>query len=250
MAKWAFIVTLFYIILVMLLLIPSVCWLVEIVAGNGHLPELHFTGFSNLWGQWYWWVITGIIVLLQAMLLLFPISRNKERPKPQRALWVSIIVSGILFSLLLIGVFASVTVAIWGDDQQNPAIIVWGVFMLVSWFVWAFIFYWFAKTTNVDSFMACILKWLIKGSVLELLIAIPCHVIVRHKNECCAPGVTAYGLVTGLAVMALAFGPGIAFLILKRARGLKLNKPQERISDQISDARSYPYFKPENGSLN
>ena len=87
--------------------------------------------------------------------------------------------------------------------------------------MWAFLFYRFAKTTDTDSFIARMLKWLITGSILELLVAVPCHVIVRHKDVCCAQGLTFYGIAAGLAVMALAFGPGIAFLILKRARGLK-----------------------------
>lgn len=217
MAKWAIITVIFYIMLVVLFVIPSALWLSDGIAGKGH----HFSGTFEFLSYWQWWIVISVIVLTQAMLLLYPVSKAKERPKPQRALWISIVVSGVLFSLLLLGVFASVSAAIWGDDQNSPAVIFWVVFIPVSWFIWAFIFYRFAKTTNADSFMVHTLKWLITGSILELLVAVPCHVIVRHKDVCCAQGLTFYGIAAGLAVMALAFGPGIAFLILERARGLK-----------------------------
>ena len=80
--------------------------------------------------------------------------------------------------------------------------------------------------------MARVLKWLIRGSILELLVAVPCHIIVRHKDECCAHILTLYGIGTGLAVMALAFGPGIAFLFLKRAKSLK---PDMTNSEQLTN---------------
>jgi thiol-disulfide isomerase/thioredoxin/tetratricopeptide (TPR) repeat protein len=237
MAKWAFITTIFYILLVILFLIPSAWWLADTIAGKGS----NFTEFFDGWNHWLWWVATGVIVLLQALLLLFPVSRAKERPKPQRALWISIIVAGILFSLLLLGVFASASAAIWGDDQKHPsAVIFWAVFIPMSWFIWAFIFYRFAKTTNADGFMIRTLKWLITGSIVELLVAVPCHVIVRHKNVCCAQGLTFYGIAAGLAVMALAFGPGIAFFILKRVRNLKPKIENANNADTKSNLFTLP----------
>jgi thiol-disulfide isomerase/thioredoxin len=220
MAKWAFMTTIFYILLVILFLIPSAWWLADIIAGEND----PFSDIFELLSYWLWWIVIGVIVLIQAMLLLYPVGKTKERPKPQRALWISIIVAGVLFSLLLLGVFASVAAAIWGDNQDGfSAVIFWVVFISLSWFVWAFIFYRFAKATDADSFMARTLKWLVTGSILELLVAVPCHVIVRHKDVCCAQGLTFYGIAAGLVVMALAFGPGIFFLFLKRIKSLRPN---------------------------
>ena len=58
--------------------------------------------------------------------------------------------------------------------------------------------------------------WLIRGGILELLLNVPCHMIVRHREDCSAPGVTAYGISTGIAVTLMAFEPGVLFPCQKR----------------------------------
>ena len=62
---------------------------------------------------------------------------------------------------------------------------------------------------------------LLRGSVLELIIAVPCHVIVRRRDDCCAPVGTFWGIATGIALMLLCFGPGVFYLFAERARRLK-----------------------------
>jgi hypothetical protein len=82
------------------------------------------------------------------------------------------------------------------------------------WLVWGIVFYlYFQNSSNVTSRLV---SWLLKGSVLELLIAIPSHVIVRRRDECTAPAVTSFGIVTGIAVMLLCFGPSVLLLYKKR----------------------------------
>jgi len=51
---------------------------------------------------------------------------------------------------------------------------------------------------------------------MELLIVVPCHVIVRRRHDCSAPLATSFGIATGIAVMLLSFGPNVLFLYKKR----------------------------------
>ena len=64
-------------------------------------------------------------------------------------------------------------------------------------------------------------RWLLRGSILELLVAVPSHVVSRSRGDCCAPMGTFWGIVTGLSVMLLAFGPGVYFLFVARMTRLR-----------------------------
>jgi hypothetical protein len=65
------------------------------------------------------------------------------------------------------------------------------------------------------------MTWLIRGSIVELLVAVPSHIIVRRRDECSAPGFTYFGIAAGLVIMAVAFGPGLFFLFRKRFERMK-----------------------------
>jgi hypothetical protein len=60
--------------------------------------------------------------------------------------------------------------------------------------------------------------WLLRGSILELLIAVPSHIVARRRGDCCAPLLSFWGIATGVTVMLLAFGPGVFFLLVERVR--------------------------------
>jgi len=220
MTKWAFLTVLLYISLVVLLFVPVVLWAVDIIAGERN----SFSELFEIYGYWPLWLLYGVMVLIQALLLIFPVAKYKGRPKPQRAIWVPVITSAFLFTILFLGFVVSVAASIWGDDVGSTTpvstLAILGL-IVFSWAIWAIVFYRFGHIVDRESFVEKITRSLIKGSIVELLVAIPCHIIVRHKNECCAPGLTFFGIAAGLVIMAFAFGPGIFFLFLKRFRKLQ-----------------------------
>ena len=55
----------------------------------------------------------------------------------------------------------------------------------------------------------------------NLLVAVPSHVIVRRRDDCCAPAGTFWGIATGISIMLLCFGPGVFFLFVERFQRLK-----------------------------
>ena len=135
------------------------------------------------------------------------------------------IAAGVLFAIVVLGIVWSVVVAICGDDAiENMAFLSALIFLLGNWLVWSCIFRAFARNTDPHSYIQRLMKWLLRGTILELLVAVPSHIIVRQKDVCCAHGVTAAGIATGLAIMLTSFGPGIYFLYAERIESKKAKK--------------------------
>ncbi len=166
---------------------------------------------------WPFWIFCGILVLSQILLLAVPIRIVKERPIPRRSIWATAIAAATLFALVVLGIVASAGAALWGDDILEsfkfPVL-----FILFTWALWAWVFRGFAHATDPRAYLRRLMKWLLAGSVLELLVAVPSHIVVRQKEVCCAHGLTALGMATGLVVILMSFGPGLYFLYAERIR--------------------------------
>jgi hypothetical protein len=93
--------------------------------------------------------------------------------------------------------------------------------------MWAGLFYRYFKNHPADDMVGRVVGWLLKGSILELIIAVPCHIVVRHRQDCCAPFATFWGISMGVGVMLLSFGPGVLFLFLDR---MKQKRPKASLS--------------------
>lgn len=53
-----------------------------------------------------------------------------------------------------------------------------------------------------------------------MLVAVPAHMVARCRDYCCAGFYVFVGITFGIAVMLLAFGPGVYFLYAARWRRL------------------------------
>ena len=143
MAKWAFITVLLYICLVVIVFMPLVFWVAfynEVEVDASDLLE----GYTA-WQFWFW---VGVIILIQALMLLFPVKTGAEAPKPQRLIWVPVVTAALLFSSLVLGVVWSILAAIWGDDVFD--LYPWAglVFVVITWFIWAILFYRFYRNAQ------------------------------------------------------------------------------------------------------
>lgn len=167
---------------------------------------------------WPFWIFCGVMVLSQVLLLAVPIRITKERPIPRRSIWATAIAAATLFSLVVVGITISAGAALWGDDIEGVGVGLSCLFVLFSWVLWAWVFRGFAQATDPHAYVRRLMKWLLGGSILELLVAVPSHIVVRHKDVCCAHGLTAIGIATGLVVILMSFGPGIYFLYAQRIR--------------------------------
>jgi len=214
MRKWGIVISVFYALLLLGLIVPSAGFLV----GNQY-P--HWSNFfhdlQEIYANGFFWVPAGAILVSQALLLFLSVDTSQKRLKPRAHILVSVTVGALVAALLASGVIFSLGLAIRGDnfwdklfDKQIYILLFWGAL----WLLWAILFYFYFR--NSSAVVTRIISWLLKGSVLELLIVVPCHIIVRRRHDCTAPTVTSFGIATGLAIMLLSFGPSVLFLYKKR----------------------------------
>ncbi|MGB8475255.1 MAG: hypothetical protein WCE61_14325 [Candidatus Acidiferrum sp.] len=213
MRKWGILVSAFYAFVVVILLVPTAAFL---VSGTAILPEL-FEDLRKLSEQWVFWLSIVVVLSGQALLLFLSVDTSQKRLKPRAHILVSCTITAMLLALLSTAAVLSLGSAIYSDNfgskYFDTAAQVVG-FWLFLWLLWAIIFYWYAR--NSTHIVTQAVSWLLKGSVLELLIAVPCHIIVRRRQDCSAPILTSFGITTGIAIMLLAFGPSVLLLYKKR----------------------------------
>ena len=244
MKRWAVLTVLLYALALIVLTLP-----ILLVAFGGWTKTSSSIGFANALAIYLnlgYWIWLAVLVGGQVLLLLLPLSIAERRLPARRPLKVPVIVTAFfLANLCFAGIF-SILCAIFKDGAFN--IFDWFAFLnatpnqngqssnndsgwsvlvsmilllLVFWVIWAVVFRTFAKQDDPDAFLKRITRWLLRGSILELLIAVPTHVIVRRRDDCCAPAGTFWGIASGVSVMLLCFGPGVFFLFFERMNRLK-----------------------------
>jgi hypothetical protein len=232
MRKWGIVITLLYALMVVGLILPGAI----LLAGETRPSALLFYNnildtYKDAWA----WVPIASLLLGEAALLALSVDTSHRQLKPKTHILISVIATSMLFGLLTFAAIFSLGVTIYSDkffDRiPDTAILLFGLWALV-WVAWGILFrQWFNDSRNVASRAV---SWLLKGSVLELLVAVPCHVIVRRRHDCSAPVATGFGIATGIAVMLLAFGPGVLLLYKKRldadmARKAALKAEKDRL---------------------
>jgi len=239
MKRWAVLTVLFYAVVLVLLTIP-VIWIAFNVATNKGLDWHSCAAIMTCRGYWTW---LAVMMAGQALLLLLPIHIAERRLPARRPLAVPVIVTAFflanlgfaaLLSLLCLG-FREDGPDFFGyflpfkPDQTSPSNLqtTFGavVIVLALWIIWAVIFRGFAKADPAETLLKRAVRWLLRGSILELLVAVPSHVIVRRRGDCCAPAGTFWGIATGISIMLLCFGPGVFFLFVERCRRLQPKPP-------------------------
>ncbi|MGA9449758.1 MAG: hypothetical protein WBW41_00275 [Verrucomicrobiia bacterium] len=244
MKRWAVLTILLYALALLLLTLP----VVFIAFANWGLKEsnMGIRGALDIYAQWGYWVWLTVLAAGQALLLLLPLNITERRLPARRPLKVPVIVGAFfLANLCFAGIF-SILCAIFTDNAFNyfdPVAIFtaganpngqssgdysgWGMLLtvLIFWLIWTAVFWRFAKSDEPDALLKRITRWLLRGSILELLIAVPSHVIVRRRDDCCAPAGTFWGIATGISVMLLCFGPGVFFLFAERCQRLQPKSP-------------------------
>jgi hypothetical protein len=240
MKRWAVLTVALYVFILAAITLPMVLlafggW------GSYHGRGIGFSQAFAFYRERGYWVWVGIMALGEALLLAVPVGVASRRLKPRRPLIVPVIVcSFLLANLFFSGLLSLLCVTLNDrafdfigftgerlrvDAPAGTAILdyLFGSLAVIGllWALWAVVFYFFARKDEPDALLKRITRWLLRGSVLELLVAVPSHIIARNRQGCCALFGTFWGIATGLAIMLLCFGPGVFFLFSERFRRLQ-----------------------------
>ena len=239
MKRWAVLTVLLYALALLLLTVPVLLMAFGGWAKNGVMGLPDALKMYLDWGYWLW---LAVLVAGQALLLLLPINLAERRLPARRPVKVPVIVTGLFLANLFVAGLATLLCALFKENSTINGIEIfqrlnpfptrqadsgWSLVsgmlttLVLFWVVWVVIFRNFAKSDDPDTLLKRSTRWLLRGSILELLIAVPSHIFVRRRGDCCAPAGTFWGIVTGISVMLLCFGPGVFFLFVERFERLK-----------------------------
>jgi hypothetical protein len=151
-------------------------------------------------------------------LMLTPVRVARRRRVTRTGLWIPIIVSGFLIGLLFLAAGAALCAVAKADEMVWRSMLAGGVGV---WIFWAIALWLLTRGRDPTSILSRLHLWVIGGSVAELLVAVPSHVIVRRRNECCADIPTALAICVGVAVLIISLGPAVAFLYVRRWKQIR-----------------------------
>ncbi|MGC8624587.1 MAG: hypothetical protein ACP5VQ_04920 [Phycisphaerae bacterium] len=150
-----------------------------------------------------------------------------------RPLRLSVWIGGLMAALLSLGLLATAAelIGVWDklmvvhhvNAVRGPEMRYWPALAALAalWALWALVFflYWYHGDRGTQ--LGRMLRGLFAGSILELLVAAPVHVMIlrsKSKGQCYCETGSYTGLVLGGTVLLWTFGPGIVLLFLREIR--------------------------------
>lgn len=223
--NWSYIILALYFIINILLVTGVSYFLIE--KGEANFRATDYLSFGL--------VVAAIMFLCQFVLFDLKVEVVEKRPVAKRKITPTAIFIALLMAFITYFLFFTVLFVAFGEGKENPLGTVEWLFgfllifvFIASWIFWSYIFLNMGRKQEPAPFIKNSMNMLIKGSVLELLVAIPSHIIMRNRDDCCAPIFSYMGIITGASVLLFAFGPGIIFLFYHRMQAKKARLRQEQ----------------------
>lgn len=177
----------------------------------------------------FFWGWIAVMALAQTALLVVPVRVAAGRPTSRRWIVWPCLAALLLLAMLVGGMYLAAYETLDNTDWAGPW--TWTAAycgVAAVWLVWAFLFGFYTGARPPQTFVSRTVKFLLAGSVLELLVAIPAHVLARLRNYCCAGFCTFWGLAAGFSVMLVAFGPATFVLFARRYASLRPRRGRDR----------------------
>src|ERR1035437_1511260 len=220
MKRWALVVVALYLLILVVLTVPVILLAFapqvsakDIVEGTKDILEPYC--------YLPYWLWVGVMVLGQAALLVVPVRVASRRPVARRSLLWPIVTAGLMMGGLAVGAMYSLFEFALREKALNGWFWWAGIGSgVVIWCVWAVLFYRSSRGVEPSGLISRQCRLLLRGSILELLVAVPTHIVARSRDYCCAGFMTFIGITLGISVMLFSYGPAMLFLYVERWRRL------------------------------
>lgn len=181
------------------------------------------TGFAILWtevAEELAPVMLDGMIVAQCLFIFGAGTMSLSRPMRKRRLIWPALVGGLMAGLLVFGLLAAMLelaeLGILLDADPAVTIVTKTLLFglpIVTWIAWAILFFQRYRYQPRSTVLWTMSKWLLAGSLLELMACIP--VIVSRRTGSLVGSLTTIGIVAGISVMLFAFGPGLVLLFLR-----------------------------------
>ena len=225
MKRWAGLVVLLYGAVLVLSAGPLILAAFGSVDEADYFLKSYAGMVPPLWPLWTW---LAVMVLAEAALLVVPVRLAMGEIVARRHLIWTVLATAAATAVLAAGMLLSVLEYTSNTRDLHGTAAVWlfGA-MGVVWLLWSVLFAFYTGRNRPTTPMGRFVRFLVAGSILELLVAVPTHFIARWRNYCCAGFLSFWGLATGFSVLLFAFGPGVLLLFARRWRSLR-HRPAPR----------------------
>ena len=142
---------------------------------------------AEVFAFWPYWIWVAVMITCQLALLSVPVRVASRRPVTQGALWPTILAAGLMAGALAAAAAFAIGEFIYRLENTGNWLGWCGLAIgMLSWGAWTFVFRRAAKVEPPADIVTRQCRLLFKGSILELLIAVPTHIVARHRDYCCA----------------------------------------------------------------
>jgi hypothetical protein len=179
MKRWAVLVAALYLLVLAALTVPVLLTLGAELSSESPLREAF-----KAYAQPPYWIWVVVMAGCQLALLSVPVRVESRRPVTRGALWPMVLVVGLMMGILVTAAFLAIDEFVAresaGDDWISWSGLAAGI---VTWGIWAFVFGRAARTVAPRDLVTRQCRLLFQGSVLELLIAVPTHIVARYRGN-------------------------------------------------------------------
>jgi hypothetical protein len=212
MKRWAWMVAALYTALLLVMTVPATLL--------AFVPQIKPAEAAKVFSFWPYWLWLTVMFVSQFALLAVPVRVASLRPVTQGPIWRTVLAGGLMAGGLAGGAFLSIYEFLVRDNWSNGLLWTAIGLAILTWGIWALVFFRMSRGAEPSDLVSHQCRCLLKGSILELLIAVPTHIVARYRDYCCAGFLTFIGLTMGVSVMLFAYGPAVFFLFAERWRRL------------------------------